>query len=157
MSPSRSVSGERGISGGVIDHTVSAGTAARIAASVPEATRRAYAGDWERFTTWCATAGRSALPASPETLAEYVSALADAGKAPATITQAVASIRTAHRINQLTPPTPPPPAPSARPTAANALTPGCPTNAKRPRWPSPSCAGSPLPWTPRRPCTCATG
>ncbi|GIH97412.1 site-specific integrase [Planobispora siamensis] len=86
------------------DATLSATTAARITASVPETTRRAYAGDWNRFTAWCARAGRTALPASAETLAEYVSALADEGKAPATITRAIAGIRTAHRINGLLPP-----------------------------------------------------
>ncbi|GII20007.1 integrase [Planomonospora parontospora subsp. antibiotica] len=86
------------------DAVVSASTAARIAASVPEATRRAYAGDWHRFTAWCGRSGRTALPATAETLAEYVSALADEGKAPATITRAIAGIRTAHRVSGLTPP-----------------------------------------------------
>ncbi|GIH80988.1 site-specific integrase [Planobispora longispora] len=89
---------------GTPDSTVSASTAARIAASVPDATRRAYAGDWNRFTAWCSRTGRTALPASAETLAEYVSALADEGKAPATITRAIAGVRTAHRVNGLTPP-----------------------------------------------------
>ncbi|MBG0833252.1 tyrosine-type recombinase/integrase [Planomonospora sp. ID67723] len=94
----------RGVPAGAADAAVSASTAARIAASVPEATRRAYAGDWNRFTDWCARAGRTALPASAETLAEYVSALADQGKAPATITRAIAGIRTAHRVSGLVPP-----------------------------------------------------
>jgi hypothetical protein len=32
---------------------------------VPESTRRAHAGDWGRFTRWCADAGRDPLTARP--------------------------------------------------------------------------------------------
>jgi len=44
-----------------------------------------------------AASGRAELPATAETLTEYVAHLADAGHAPATIEQAIAAIRTAHR------------------------------------------------------------
>jgi len=49
------------------------------------------------FEAWCAAHGRSVLPASPETLAEYAAELAALDYAPATIEQAVAAIRVAHR------------------------------------------------------------
>lgn len=83
---------------GIAERTVSSVTRARIEASFPENTRRAYSRVWSGFVEWCATAGRAALPATPETLAEYTSRLCDEGKAPATVRQAIAAIRTAHRV-----------------------------------------------------------
>lgn len=80
------------------DHEISAATAARLREATPEATRRAYTGDWCRFTTWCAEAGRSPLPATPATLAEYASSLADTDKAPTTIERALAAIARSHRF-----------------------------------------------------------
>ncbi|WP_337826237.1 site-specific integrase [Pseudonocardia sp. UM4_GMWB1] len=79
------------------DAYLSEATRARIVDSVPTNTRRAYARQWAAFTDWCAAAGRTALPATPQTLAEYVAHLADAGQAPTSIEQAVAAVRTAHR------------------------------------------------------------
>lgn len=68
------------------------------------AARGAYAGNTERalkadvaiFTGWCAGEGRQALPASPETVAAFIDAMA-AGKAPATVRRYVSSISTFHR------------------------------------------------------------
>jgi len=54
-------------------------------------TRRAYASDWRHFTCWCASHGRTLLPASRETVALYLSALADTAKA-STLTRRVLSI-----------------------------------------------------------------
>lgn len=79
------------------DTTVSARVLARISASMPDSTRRAYAGDWGRFEDWCLRAGRRALPATAETLAEYASHLADQKKKPATITRALSSVRVIHQ------------------------------------------------------------
>ena len=79
------------------DRSVSETTRQRIIDSVPVNTTRAYARQWAAFATWCGARGRAALPATAETLAEYVAALADADRSPATIEQAVAAIRTAHR------------------------------------------------------------
>lgn len=90
--------------GGSIDTTVSATVLSRIAASVPQNTRQAYANDWRRFETWCATVGRTALPCTSETLAEYVSHLADLGRAPASIMRATASIRVIHKLGGHYPP-----------------------------------------------------
>jgi len=86
------------------DTTVSDGVLTRIEAGVPDNTRRAYAGDWRRFTEWCGLAGRQALPATPETLAEYASHLADQGRAPATITRALASVSVIHQLGGHHPP-----------------------------------------------------
>ncbi|MDI5974545.1 site-specific integrase [Streptomyces sp. SL13] len=66
---------------------------------MPENTRRAYARQLDRFGAWCTGHRVTALPAEPETLAEYVDHLADLDQAPASIEQAVAVIRTAHRVS----------------------------------------------------------
>ncbi|MBA2694290.1 MAG: site-specific integrase, partial [Actinobacteria bacterium] len=79
------------------DRFVSDATRRRILDAVPANTVRAYTRQWAAFTTWCTASGRTGLPATAETLTEYVAHLADDGHAPATIEQALAAIRTAHR------------------------------------------------------------
>ncbi|MEU7457559.1 tyrosine-type recombinase/integrase [Streptosporangium roseum] len=76
---------------------------AAIEAGVPESTRRAYASDWSAFTAWCATRGRTPLPATPATVTEYVTHLTMAPSArtgrplaPSSIERALAAIRTMH-------------------------------------------------------------
>jgi len=59
-------------------------------------TRRAYAGDWRGFTTWCATAGLAPLPAAPETVASFLAAHAKT-HALATLRRRLAAIARAHR------------------------------------------------------------
>ena len=61
------------------------------------ASERALRGDVLRFTIWCAKAGHSYEPASAETVAAFVDAMSEAGKAPASIRRAVSSISTFHR------------------------------------------------------------
>lgn len=77
---------------------VSASAADRLKRSVPENTRRAYARQWAQFEDWCL--GQDVplrpLPASAETLVEYVNAMAEWDMAPATIEQAIAAIRVRH-------------------------------------------------------------
>jgi site-specific recombinase XerD len=80
-----------------INTTLSASATARIKAAAPESTRRAYGGDWDRFGTWCAETGHDPLPATPQTVADYVDSLANTNKAPGTIRRAMASISVAHR------------------------------------------------------------
>lgn len=78
------------------DWEVSKTTAERIRRAPSENTRRAY-GRWlDDFAEWCEAGGRTALPATAATLAEYVSALADAGKGPSSIKIAIAAIRAEH-------------------------------------------------------------
>lgn len=79
------------------DRELSARTVDRMQRSIPTETRRAYERGWAQFADWCTTHGRAALPATSETLAEYVSHLVDEDKAPSTIEQNIAAVRTAHR------------------------------------------------------------
>jgi site-specific recombinase XerD len=67
------------------------------------ATRRGYASDWKNFTAWCASAGLDSLPARPETVALYISGLAETHK-PATIGRHLASIASAHKARGLSSP-----------------------------------------------------
>lgn len=71
-------------------------TAARLADSVPENTRLAYANVRASFEAWCTEHRRVALPATAETLAAYVSHLITLGRAPNTISQHIGAIRTLH-------------------------------------------------------------
>lgn len=80
------------------DLELSARTVERMERSIPANTRRAYTRQWGQFTSWCADHGRTPMPCTRETLAEYVSALVDEDKSPSTIEQAIAAIRTAHRM-----------------------------------------------------------
>ena len=59
-------------------------------------TERAVKADLRIYTAWCAGQGRAALPASPDTIAAFVDAMA-ATRAPATVRRYVASIAVAHR------------------------------------------------------------
>jgi site-specific recombinase XerD len=61
------------------------------------ASERALRGDVLRFSRWCAEAGRRDLPASAETVADFIDAMSRDGLAPATIARFVSSISTFHR------------------------------------------------------------
>ncbi len=63
-----------------------------------EATRRGYRSDFDGFRRWCTEQGVDALPALPETVAEFITAAALAGTKPSTLTRRMASIRYAHRL-----------------------------------------------------------
>lgn len=60
-------------------------------------TMRAYRADWAEFQAWCVARGRSPLPATPATVANFASVLADAGKRVSTISRKLAAIRYYHR------------------------------------------------------------
>lgn len=60
------------------------------------ATRRAYLGAWRGFTGWCTSTGRQPLPASPSTVAAFLSFLADTGASLPTVVRHHAAIRHAH-------------------------------------------------------------
>jgi site-specific recombinase XerD len=81
-----------------LDRAVSERTRKRIADGMSDNTRKAYERNLTAFTAWCRTEGRSPLPCTAETLAEYVTVLCDAGRAPSSIEQAIATIRSAHRL-----------------------------------------------------------
>ncbi len=67
-------------------------------------TVRALAADSRVFSAWCAGQGRDALPATPETVAAFVDAMAEV-RAPATVRRYCASIAAMHRAAGLAPPT----------------------------------------------------
>jgi site-specific recombinase XerD len=62
------------------------------------ATRAAYQSDFSIFRTWCASRGVNALPATPETVAGFLAAQAEAGLAASTISRRGAAIRYAHKL-----------------------------------------------------------
>lgn len=80
-----------------LDAWVSAATAAAIEDGIPVSTRRTYAWALRSFARFCRTVGRRELPATPETLAEYVTALTVSGLSPASIELQIAAIRAAHQ------------------------------------------------------------
>jgi site-specific recombinase XerD len=63
-----------------------------------ENTRRAYRSDWADFTAWCEARGLPSLPASPDTVALYVSDLASVGRKVSTIQRRLSSISQAHQL-----------------------------------------------------------
>ena len=67
-------------------------------ASRSPATKRAYTHDWQHFQTWCSNNQYSSLPATPETVANYLATLADQGRAVATLTRRIAAISQAHQL-----------------------------------------------------------
>lgn len=82
---------------------LSAAAREALAAGTADSTRRAYSADWETFTRWCAAAGRTPLPATPETVVEFVTALTLTPRprtgrpySPSSIERALAAVRTAH-------------------------------------------------------------
>lgn len=66
-------------------------------ASRAPATLRAYASDWRDFTGWCSERAMSPLPAAPETVALYLTALA-AVRATATLQRRLTSISQYHQM-----------------------------------------------------------
>ncbi|MGK0283865.1 MAG: integrase [Patiriisocius sp.] len=69
-------------------------------ASRSQATWRAYAHDWQRFASWCASVDQAVLPASAATICAFIATEADAGLAVATLTRRLAAIRVVHLGNQ---------------------------------------------------------
>jgi site-specific recombinase XerD len=67
-------------------------------------TQRAYKADLKDFNNWCEINGQKPFPVSPETLAAYVSHLADTCKW-ATINRKLAAISKLHQLNNLDTPT----------------------------------------------------
>jgi integrase len=63
-----------------------------------EHTMSSYASDWHAFVRWCEQVGRSALPASPDTLTLYVTwLLVESGRKCSTAQRHVASVAHFHR------------------------------------------------------------
>ncbi|MEV4672763.1 site-specific integrase [Actinomadura sp. NPDC049382] len=79
-----------------VDFTISARTAQRLINSTAENTRIAYDRAWKDFREWCEAEGRVHLPATAQTLTEYVDHMCECGSAPNTIAQAIATVRSKH-------------------------------------------------------------
>lgn len=77
-------------------------TAARAAAtryarsSRATSTWRAYESDWRLFNAWCQSVKRAPLPAEPSTVALFLAAEAELGRAPSTLGRRLAAIRLMH-------------------------------------------------------------
>jgi integrase len=78
--------------------------AAYQAASSPH-TIRALKSDIEAFDAWCRRANRAALPATPETVADYLDERAGKGAKPASLGRYKASIAKIHQLLDLKDPT----------------------------------------------------
>jgi site-specific recombinase XerD len=72
-------------------------TAETIRHSKSEATLRAYRSDFAAFQVWCRRFGLSALPATPDTVALYLTACSEAGAATSTLRRRLVAISQAHR------------------------------------------------------------
>jgi site-specific recombinase XerD len=76
---------------------LSAEAAGYIEKSRAAATRRAYLTDANRFEAWCAARGLSPLPASAESLANFLSWMATSGFKVASIERNLVAVSVAHR------------------------------------------------------------
>ena len=72
----------------------------RLEGAYSENTLRSYRADFALFEGWCESAQRPALPASPETVAEFITQQAP-DSAPATLRRRLFSIRKVHRLLHL--------------------------------------------------------
>jgi integrase len=68
-----------------------------VRAAKAPSTLRAYRSDWDHFRDWCGQHGMPFLPASPETVALYLTALSSTHR-PATLTRRLTAISKAHQI-----------------------------------------------------------
>jgi len=76
--------------------TLSAAALEYAKASRSPATLAAYRRDFTHFTSWCRDRGESAIPATPEVVAEYLTDLAAEFK-PSTIARRLAAVSVAHQ------------------------------------------------------------
>ena len=74
-----------------------------IEAAKAENTRRAYRSDWRHFEAWCRSQGLVSLPATPETVTLYITALATDHK-PSSLQRKLTAITKAHQAAGLASP-----------------------------------------------------
>src|SRR5262245_24505801 len=83
------------------DLTLEPGAERIVLAGLSANTRKAYRIAWASFEDWCRERGRTALPATEETLVSYVDHLArHTDCSPETAKVAMAAIRRAHRMRR---------------------------------------------------------
>lgn len=73
--------------------------------SISESTRKSYQKDWENFSAFCRSRQLEPYPASPETVALYITELAIVGMSVATINRRCTSISAIHRAGDKPVPT----------------------------------------------------
>jgi len=78
-------------------------------------TKKAYASDWAQFEAWCAGEGWVSLPAAPETIALYLTAMTMQGRKVNTLTRRLAAIHQAHQAAGF-------PSPTSTPVVQTVLT-----------------------------------
>ena len=87
--------------GGALSTAIEAATKRYRAQARSPRTREAYSAAWERFAAWCSREGRQPLPASFETVAGWIAALADGQDGPprsaSTINQYLSAVIHIHR------------------------------------------------------------
>jgi len=76
-----------------------------IATARAESTLKAYRSDWAHFSSWCESYGQAPLPAAPETVAFYLTAMAQADYKASTIQRRLTAISQAHQAAELPSPT----------------------------------------------------
>lgn len=81
-----------------IDNTVTDAAKQLIAAQFAGNTKTAYVYDFNNFVQFCKITGAQALPATPETVANYIAHLKKEGKAVATVLRAMAAINKAYKL-----------------------------------------------------------
>jgi site-specific recombinase XerD len=86
--------------------TINAALIAAYQAASSAHTIRALKSDLEAFDQWCRRTKRIALPATPETVADYLDARAGQGSKPASLGRYKASIAKIHQLLELKDPTP---------------------------------------------------
>lgn len=72
--------------------------------SLSDNTRRGYASDWSDFQFWCKRVNKKALPASPDTVALYLTKMSRHLKV-SSLKRRVTAIKKAHEFSDLTSPT----------------------------------------------------
>ncbi len=77
--------------------SIDAAAAKFAAAATSERTRGAYLGGLRDFAAWCSDFDLAPLPALPQTVARYLTDLAERGRSVSTIDQRAAAIAFAHR------------------------------------------------------------
>lgn len=60
-------------------------------------TKRAYSKDWSTYIQWCRTSNRCPIPATPETVALYLTYRAELGRKPSVIERDLTTISVAHQ------------------------------------------------------------
>src|SRR5438270_573822 len=122
-----------------------------------ENTRKAYRIDWDDYLLWCDLNGRQPMPATVETVVEYLESLADAGAKVATLRRRLSSISVAHQMRGYQERNPAKAAPVPWPGSIPPATPAThcarawpPRPRRVVRWSAPSCAkaaGRPERWS----------